>query len=284
MNYTPETAEVVSELTLNYENFFRGNAEWDFDYDYRRMYIEAPPMGRWALSAGEDGGLGVYIAADFRAQHSLEYPDNNLFRSEKDNPLALENYLISEGYFAGRYGDLLLQLGRTPVHFGAPGFSSALPSERLPYLDAFYYTWQFGPLKMTSYFGTLYNQAGGSEIADMAGLPNIKTPEDDGIIEYKGNGDSHQVAFGKTIILNSMHRFEWAFPKLRLGITAHNLICRENNALHIGDIFPVFSWHNADVVCTICRWLQRWSMPSCPVLCYSARQGTMILMQRISPG
>ena len=235
-------------MNLNYEHYLRGDSEWDPDYDYWRTYIEAPPLGAWALSAGQDGGFGVRVAADFRAQHSQEYPSNNLFRSEEDNPLAVENFFISEGYFAGRYDGLLLQLGRSPVHFGAAGFSSALPSERLPYLDTLYYTWKLGPLKMTSYFGTLYNGAGGSEIDAMAGLPNIDDPSNDGVIKYNGpEPGTHQVAFDKTIILNTMHRFEWAFPKVRLGISAHNVISRENNALHIGDIFPVFSWHNAQV-------------------------------------
>lgn len=247
LQYEPAEAEIVSDLDFSYEQYFRGEDEWDTDYDYWRTYMDNPPAAAWSLSAGRDGGFGVHIAADFQAQHGREYPDNNLYRSQDENPLSVENYFITRGYFCGRYGDLLVQLGRTPVHFGAAGFSTTMPSDRLPYLDALYYTWRLGPLKMTSYVGTLYNEAGSGEISDMAGLPNIITPVDDGIIVYDDGVGNHTVAFGRTIIFNSLHRFEWAFPKVRLGLSAHNVITRENNALHIGDMFPVFSWHNAQV-------------------------------------
>ena len=245
--YRPEENEVVSEESIAYEHYFRGDSIYTKDIDYYRSYIAAEPFFSWALSAGSDGGTGIHVSADLARQSDPDaYPENNLFESGEDNPVAVENYFITTGYVTHRSGDLLFQLGRTPMHFGGSGFSSVLPSDRLPFMDAFYYTWSFGPLKMTSFFSSLYNSAGGSEIDEMnaAGLPDITVTE--GVIEYTGSGD-HTVAFDSTMILVAMHRFEWAFERLRLGMTALHLSSREDNGFHIGDIFPVFSWHNGQV-------------------------------------
>lgn len=252
--YRPEENEVVSEESLAYEHYLRGDAVYTKDIDYYRSYIAAEPFFSWALSAGSDGGTGIHVSADLARQSDpYAYPDNNLFESEEGDPVAVENYFITTGYVTRRSGDLLFQFGRTPMHFGGSGFSSVLPSDRLPYMDAFYYTWSFGPLKMTSFFSSLYNSAGGSDIdseideiqdASWSGI----TVTDGGLIEYTdGFGDVHTVAFDSTMILVAMHRFEWAFERLRLGMTALHLSSREDNGFHIGDIFPVFSWHNGQV-------------------------------------
>ena len=250
--YDPEKREVVSEETAAFEQYLRGDAVYVGDIDYYRSYIEAAPFLAWALSAGSDGGTGIHVSAELVSQNDPEaYPENNLFQSAEGNPVSVENYFMTTGYFTHRTGDFLLQLGRTPVHFGSDDFSSILPSDRLPYLDAMYYTWSFGPLKMSSFFSSFYNSAGGSEIEEMnaAGLPNIDTVKpEDGIITYSGPPyDTHTVAFNSTMILAAMHRFEWAFDRLRIGMSALHLSSRENNAFHIGDIFPVFSWHNGQV-------------------------------------
>lgn len=230
LNYAPEEREVVSEEGAAYEHYFRGaEAVYTRDYDYFRSYMATEPFLTWALSAGSDGKTGIHVSAEIKQQADPDvYPDTNLFSGWEGNPVAVENYFITTGYFTHRSGDLLLQLGRTPVHFGAGDFSSMLPSDRLPYLDAFYYTWTMGPLKMSSFFSSLCNQAGdGEEIPDAAVFPDI--------------------AFDSTMILAAMHRFEWAFERLRLGITGLHFSSRENNAFHLGDIFPVFSWHNGQV-------------------------------------
>ncbi|MDY7029886.1 MAG: hypothetical protein SVR04_16465 [Spirochaetota bacterium] len=248
--YRPEEAEVVSEESLAYEHYLRGDAVYTKDIDYYRSYIAAEPFFSWALSAGSDGGTGIHVSADLARQSDPNaYPENNLFESEEGDPVAVENYFITTGYVTHRSGDLLFQFGRTPMHFGGSDFSSVLPSDRLPYMDAFYYTWSFGPLKMASFFSSLYNSAGGSEIDEMSA--NVTT---DGIIYYdsedvNGNYDWNErsVAFDSTMILVAMHRFEWAFERLRLGMTALHLSSREDNGFHIGDIFPVFSWHNGQV-------------------------------------
>jgi len=247
--FTPDQREIVSQEQAAFEQYMRGDSVYDRDFDYYRSYIEMTPFFSWALSAGTDGSTGIHVSAELMQQNNpAEFPDNNLFEHGEENPVAIENYFITSGYMTHRSGELLLQLGRTPVHFGGSGFSSLLPSDRLPYLDAFYYTWRFGPLKMTSFVSSLYNGAGASEIDDIndEGLPNI-LPIVNGVIEYNDGSGDHFVAFDSTMILTAMHRFEWAFERLRLGMTALHISSREYNAFHIGDIFPVFSWHNGEV-------------------------------------
>ncbi|MFW6209285.1 MAG: hypothetical protein ACOC7X_11325 [Spirochaetota bacterium] len=252
LSFNAEEREVVSKESLSYEHYFRGNAIYTKDYDYQRSYIDASPFATWALSAGSDGKAGVNISAEVRKQHSAEeYPASNMFEGSDGNPVAVENYFITTGYFARRFDNLFLQFGRTPVHYGEPDFSTILPSDRLPFLDAFYYTWSFGPLKMTSFVSSQYNSAGGSEISDMQNVdwPSDISVDPDGTIIYEpGTGDPDRyVAFDRTMIISAMHRFEWAFDHLRLGLSAMHLSSRENNTFHIGDFFPVFSWHNGQV-------------------------------------
>jgi hypothetical protein len=251
LSFNAKEREVVSKESLSYEHYFRGNAIYTKDYDYQRSYIDASPFATWELSAGTDGKAGVNISAEVRKQHDTEeYPASNMFETSDKNPIAVENYFITSGYFSHRFDNLLFQFGRTPVHYGEPDFLAILPSDRLPYLDALYYTWTFGPLKMTSFVSSQYNSAGGSEINDMnaADLPNISVDDDGTITPDPDPSDpARYVAFDRTMIISAMHRFEWAFDHLRLGLTAMHISSRENNAFHIGDFFPVFSWHNGQV-------------------------------------
>lgn len=255
LNYRPESREIVSKEKVSYEHYLRSDPVYIKDVDYYRSYVEMTPFFYWALSAGQDGGTGIHVSMELERQNDPDgYPSSNLFESAEKNPVAVENYFIDTGYLAHRSEGFLIQFGRSPMHFGAAEFSSFLPSDRLPFMDALYYSWEFGPLKMTSYISSLYNSAGGSEIADMreANLPNIeKNALDTGTIMYNpepDSGDDYQfVAFDRTMILSAMHRFEWAFERLRLGITSMHLSSRVNNSFHIGDVFPVFSWHNGQV-------------------------------------
>jgi len=58
---------------------------------------------------------------------------------------------------------------------------------------------------------------------------------------------AYDLAFGVTNSFFSLHRFEYAFSRLRLGISAMQVVSRAGNAVYLGDFFPVFSWHNSEV-------------------------------------
>ncbi len=246
---------------------FEANVHDSYAWDpYRAFYnefVDYPAMLDYSLFAEQKSSSG-YSGMEISAFVQREYedgnmPEVNLISGTSDDPIKMENYFISSGYFAWEGDHLSLRLGRSPVHYGDSRFSSFLPSDRLPFLDAFEYRYKVGPLRMVSYFGTLENRESEEEAAFFAGkgleidgTDDYLTVDEDGnlVWDYADQGTADEVldaAFARTIILNSMHRFVLELPKFSFGVTAHLLIARENNALHIADIFPVFSWHNGSV-------------------------------------
>ncbi len=238
--------------------------------DLHTRYVEFPDMIFLALFGGEEGRSGMHISAGvMREIHRDDVPPVNLPRSAKGDPIQIENYFIRSGYLAWKSGPFEARFGRTPVHYGAGDFSTFLPGKNLPWLDAFTYRYRIGPVTMTSYFGTLENRHSADEkelfgIGDGTDDNGYLLEEDGEFVGFNdegvlvsgtteelkvddGDAQSHEMAFSETIILSSMHRFIFSWERLLLGVTAHSLVARQRNALHIGDVFPVFSWHNASV-------------------------------------
>lgn len=212
--------------------------EYRHPNDFYTRYVDFPDIAHLALWAGVQGSSGMHISAGIKKKYVHgDLPYSNLFLPTGDGKAKIENYMIRTGYLAWRGDNFEMWFGRSPVHFGDPDFNSFLPSRRLPWLDAFTYRYQLGPLTMTSYFGTLENRKltdgpGGDEESPPAEVPS-KLDE-----VYN---------FERTIIFNSMHRFVFSWERFRFGVTSAQVTARENNALHMGDFFPVFSWHNTFV-------------------------------------
>lgn len=230
--------------------------------DFYNRFVEFPDMGYFGLSAGVQGESGIYISAGLKREYHPEtITDTNLFISTSDDPAKFENYFVRKGYLAWKTGNFEFRFGRTPVHYGDARFSTFLPSDRLPWLDTFTYRYEAGPLTMTSYFGTIDSRitddetmlfTGGSAKELYSEIGIIYFKEENGNIAIWVNPDevgppdyATDYSFQNTLILNSMHRFILGWEKLRLGFTSSIVVARENNAIQIGDIFPVFSWHNA---------------------------------------
>lgn len=227
--------------------------------DFYNRYIEFPDLGHFGLSAGVQGESGIYISAGFkRVFHSETVVDTNLFISNSNDPAKLENYFDRRGYLAWKTGNFEFRFGRTPVHYGDARFSTFLPSDKLPWLDTFTYRYEVGPLTMTSYFGTIDSRitddeqllfiSGSESLVSEDGFP-VTFGDDPDPLSLRGNvllvdGAVTEFAFRDTLILTSMHRFVLGWERLRLGFTSLIVVARENNAIQIGDIFPVFSWHN----------------------------------------
>ena len=225
--------------------------------DFYNRFVEFPDMGYLGLSAGVQGESGIYISAGLKREYHPEtVADTNLFISTSDDPAKFENYFIRKGYLAWKTGDFEFRFGRTPVHYGDACFSTFLPSDKLPWLDTFTYRYEVGPLTMTSYFGTIDSRITDDEYMYFIDN-NLGVDSEYGsvtFVEDPNNGNinltiptvvSTDYYFQNTLILNSMHRFVLGWEKLRLGFTSSIVVARENNAIQIGDIFPVFSWHNA---------------------------------------
>ncbi|HDQ15012.1 MAG TPA: hypothetical protein ENN41_09400, partial [Sediminispirochaeta sp.] len=213
-------------------------AHYRFPFDFYHRFVEFPDMAKLALWAGKTGSSGMHISAGIKREylHNTS-PESNLFAYTEDDPFKIENYFLRSGYLAWRGGGFEGWFGRAPVHYGDADFNSFLPSARLPWLDAFTYRYSLGPLTMTSYFATLENRQvtnGPGGTAEV--LPTIDERPEPEVYD-----------FGRTIIFNSMHRFIFSWDRFRFGVTSAHVAARENNALHLGDLFPVFSWHNAVV-------------------------------------
>ena len=225
--------------------------------DFNNRFVEFPDMGCFGLSAGVQGESGIYISAGLKREYHPEtVADTNLFISTSSDPAKFENYFVRKGYLAWKTGNFEFRFGRTPVHYGDARFSTFLPSDKLPWLDTFTYRYEVGPLTMTSYFGTIDSRITDDEkLIFIDGGTSLLT--DEGLVITFDNSDPNrepvlwidgapsEFAFRDTLILNSMHRFVLGWEKLRLGFTSSIVVARENNAIQIGDVFPVFSWHNA---------------------------------------
>jgi len=230
--------------------------------DFYTTFVMFPDFAWFGFYAGAEEKSGFGISAGLKREyHPDSDPDTNLFISTSSDPAKMENYFLRSGYIAWRTGDFEFRLGRTPVHYGDAKFSTFLPSDRLPWLDTFTYRYEVGPLTMTSFFGTLDSRISDDEerifIDDGATL----TSEEGETVTFNDTADplkepvlyvvidgvstATDYAFRDTVIFNSMHRFVLSWDRLRLGLSAYIVVARENNALQIGDIFPVFSWHNA---------------------------------------
>ena len=266
LDYKKGRAVINNKYSLNTTAFINGNIyipvvnsnleHTRYPNDFYNRFVEFPDIGYLGLSAGVQGESGLYFLVGLKKEYNPGIvPDTNLFVSTSSDPGKFENYFVRRGYLAWKTDNFEFRLGRTPVHYGDAMFSTFLPSDKLPWLDTFTYRYKVGPLTMTSYFGTIDSRITDDErmifINDLLGVDSedgaVTFFEDpnNGQINLLMDGNHTDYYFENTLILNSMHRFVLGWQKLRLGFTSSIVVARENNAIQIGDIFPVFSWHNA---------------------------------------
>ena len=156
------------------------------------------------------------------------FHSTNLWESDPGagNPLALENQDIMRGFLWVDFHPLQVTLGRDKVDVG-PGAHSLFPSMDLPYLDMLRLRLPVGRLTGDLMVSTLENRKRGYDVT-----PDVVA------------GDP---PFDTTLILMAMHRYEYAWDSVRVGIGALAVYARNGNAYNLGDIFPVFSWHQANI-------------------------------------
>lgn len=225
LSFNREVIRLGADVKLTYEHYLRTDEEWE---DYYRLFLEPEPAIVFDLYYTQDGLAVIDIAGSWRREYDGFSP-NNFFAFKPGNPFAQENQFLKQGYFRYFFGPLEMELGRNKVHYGPSRYSSLLLSQRLPFLDAFRLRLPIGPLEMTSLVSTLENRsaAGDLNLVDL--------------------GDEADYAFVDNTIICTMHRFEYSFKRLRLSISGLSFITRPDNAFLLGDFFPVFSWHTADV-------------------------------------
>ena len=193
--------------------------------DFYRDFLEMPEFLSLEFDGEQNGSGGIYLKAGWKREYE-PLPNANTFQDKgESNPLAGENMTLRQGYVYFTPENLTIVFGRTGLHYGSPLFSTFLPSDRLPFLDAFAWNYSIGRFTLSSYIASLENRKGIGETG-MAG---------------------DTLDFGKNTILSTIHRFEYAWPSARFTVSGHSFIARENNMFYLADFFPVYSWHEGRV-------------------------------------
>jgi hypothetical protein len=196
--------------------------------DIQRLFLDAAPLAGFGFDFSRDSGFELGITARVQREYFLEpFNPTNLWESDAPgDPVALENQFIYRGFLWYDFHPLQVELGRDKVQMG-PTESSLLPSARLPYLDVLRLRLPVGRLTGDLVISTLENRKSAYDV--------------------KATGVGDDPAFGPSVILLAVHRWEYAFDAVRLGIAGMVINARDGNAFGLGDIFPVFSWHQADI-------------------------------------
>ncbi len=223
LNYEPDKNLINGNFLINMDYYARSAEKWP---DFTRLFLQMPDIFLMNLHAGNDEQGGFDISAGFKKEYKKpNFVSSNLFGSKPGDPIELENYFIRKGYFYYFNGPLSLTFGRNSVHYGSGNFSTLYPGKQIPFLDALTYQFHLGNLRMESYIATLENHQAAGDV-DLSGS---------------------LFSFEQDTILATMHRFEYAWDRIRISIGAQSFITRSKNGFQLGDIFPVFSWHNTVV-------------------------------------
>lgn len=259
----PGPAQWGVETDIGLEGRLTGDYQWDEYRDFNERFNLFPDMLFMGLFAEKKDLPGFYISFGIKREYQPgNIPSSNLFIASADDPFRMENYFIRAGYLAWQNDFFDIRFGRAPVHYGDSRFSTFLPSVKIPYLDSFEYRVRLGALEMVSYFSTLENRISSEEWEFFTNGGSLEDPRsgkyllmdddywfyfsEDQILDTAAD-DSLPFGFDQTIILNAMHRFTYTGKKLSLGVTGLVVVARQSNEFALGDIFPVFSWHNGFV-------------------------------------
>ncbi|MDX9802092.1 MAG: hypothetical protein RBT69_12235, partial [Spirochaetia bacterium] len=193
---------------------------WD---DYYENFFGIPPLFELNLMINSDR-VALEAGQTWRRQFE-NFPETNLPENKKDDIIAMENQFLSRGLLSYQFDEMEFLLGRAQVHFGDPSFNSLLPSNRLPFMDIAGLKVPIGPFELTGQIATLENR---------------KALED----QYSSEGEFE---FGRNTIMTALHKFGYHSSWIRVSVTGFSIISRPDNGFMLGDVFPVFSWHTADV-------------------------------------
>ena len=215
-------AAIDAAIAVTYERYVRPDIALPLG-EYLQV---VDPFVVLELSYQLDLSLAVYVEAVALREYRVGMGGDNWLPYRDGNPVALENNMVQQGYLYFNPGPFEITFGRQKVSIGPSPFTSIAISRAVPFLDALNLKANLGRLRMTLLLSTLENRSAQGDVT----IPTA---------DY---------AFSKTVILYNTHYFEYDFGFLRAGIGSSVLITRPDNAFQISDFFPVFSWHNANIV------------------------------------
>lgn len=232
--------DITVDVTLD---FFLEAHTYDIDIenydDFSEKVRDHDPFAVLAMGYSHDAVGSLFIRGDAIAEYSKGgYTNYPPYREGR--PFGAEYNFVREGYIQYFFGPLETVFGRQKVHIGPAPTTSLYVSHEVPFLDALRVKLPFGPLTMTMIWATMENRR---TLEEQQALD-----EDTLSGPVPGVGDRELYDWQQNIILTSIQRFEWDFGRLRGGIGARTIMVREMNEFHFGDLFPVFSRHNANIV------------------------------------
>lgn len=221
LDFSTDEHRIGVKPAVNFETYLRTKEEWP---DFSRLWLQSRPILDLYMWYSLDPKALFVIEAPLRREYK-GFSVTNLPASEPGNPFGIEGHFVYKGLFWYNFDPLRVSLGRHPVHYG-PLKSSLLPSDRLPFLDMLRVQLPLGPITMDLLLSTLENRQTVNDV-DLTGT---------------------DFAFRNNLIFLAIHRFEIDFSFLRLGVSGREIYIREENGFLLGDFFPVFSWHQSDLV------------------------------------
>jgi hypothetical protein len=224
LRFDPSHDRISASGSANFEFYFRtqnvpfdpGIAASEQSIDLQRLFLEREPLGAFQLDYARDGQLELGVSAVIQREYFMDpFNSTNLWESNAagGNPLALENQDIMRGIAWYDFKPLQVELGRDKVQLGPEG-DSLLPSLKLPFLDVLRLRLPLGPLTGDLVLSTLDTRAAPTQAVS-------------------------------AVTLLAIHRYEYAFESVRIGLAGLAVYSRPANAFTLADIFPVMSWHNA---------------------------------------
>ncbi len=232
LDYRDEDITVSAALDF-YLEAFSYNIDIDNYDDFSEKVREIDPFAVLRLGYTHDALGSLFIRGDAIAEYNNSgYTNYPPYRESR--PFAAEYNFVREGYAQYFFGPLETVFGRQKVHIGPAPLTSLYVSHEVPFLDALRVKLPLGPLTMTMVWATMENRQTIEE----------RQAESNGL----GELGRELYDWGQNIILNSIHRFEWDFGRLRAAIGGRTIIVRRMNEFHLADLFPVFSRHNANIV------------------------------------
>ena len=225
LDYRPTEVRTAVALAFEPEIYLEtGYLRSDITEKLRR---ESPAL-TVQVSGALDGGPLLYTSVEAIREYGVEYP-SNVTPPRSGNPIPYEFNNLYEGYLYWPLEFFTITFGRQKLDLGPASRSSIALADQVPYLDALRVTLELGPIRMHHSVASIDNQQAGQDVE----LPD---------------SSNEFYSFDRNQIFFNTHYFEYRFPRWRLGVGANLVVSREMNNFNLADFFPVFSWHNANLL------------------------------------
>lgn len=225
LDYRP--TEIRTAVALDLEPEFYLETSYLRSDITEKLRRESPAFTVQVSGALDDGPL-LYTSVEAIREYGVEYP-SNLTPPLSGNPIPYEFNNLYEGYLYWPLEFFTITFGRQKLDLGPASRSSIALANDVPYLDALRVTLELGPIRMHHSVASIDNQQAGQDV-ELADPSNTF------------------YAFDRNQIYFNTHYFEYRFSRWRLGVGANLVVSREMNNFNLADFFPVFSWHNANLL------------------------------------